>query len=420
MFHETKFTVLTAVFNVCKVLMGVKTVGIKIMTTDISKSIEACAAHYGPDANAMREYLLQGQEAALKLDNRGSLTFDETGNLNANIRDAYQKYGFYVLTGVVGNDELEDIRSDLKSMYQRFPVDSASSVTSSGEPALGAGCRAPNLIWSKPLGDPLGGTAIANGRHQVKLFEPEAAADAPKEAPFVMLGSLQFSEACLRAYAHPKLLKLAAQINGENFAPFHESLFIKEPGLGAAVSWHQDGDTHWDNAKFDEEIHGFNFMLQAYGSTAVNGVWVLPGTHKNGKVDIKKLIKEAGSERIHNAVPLVCDAGDVIICNRQLVHGSFANTGFERRITVNSGFHKRSSVLDVMGAGIHSEAAVYDNDFIKERTKVLGYAIEARKQRFPDEESYEYKLHKDAGDTFQWDSTLMSELRDYNLRDLSI
>ncbi|MBL4670814.1 MAG: phytanoyl-CoA dioxygenase family protein [Arenicella sp.] len=66
----------------------------------------------------------------------------------------------------------------------------------------------------------------------------------------------------------------------------------------------------------------------------------MPGTHKQGKLDIKELIETAGSERINNAVPLVCDAGDEVICNRQLVHGSFANTGFERRISVNFGFHR--------------------------------------------------------------------------------
>jgi len=390
------------------------------MTIDISKSIDACAAHYGADAKEMREYLIKGQEKALQMDNRGPLSFDDNGRLSSHIRDAYRQYGFYVMTEVIKAEELEDIRADLADMATRFPIDSSSLVTESGEPALGAGHRAPNLIWSKPLGDPLGGTAIANGRHQVKLFEPEAATDAPKEAPFVMLGSLQFSEACLRAYAHPELLAMAADINGDDFAPFHEGLFLKEPGLGAAVSWHQDGDTHWDNPEFDEEIHGFNFMLQAYGSTAVNGVWVVPGTHKQGKIDIKKLIAEAGSERIHGAIPLICDAGDVVICNRQLVHGSFANTGFERRITVNAGFHRRSSVLDVMGAGIHSEAVIYDSEFIKERTKVLGYAIEARKQRFPNEEPFEYKLHRDAGDRFEWNDSVMDKLKDYNLRDLSI
>ncbi len=390
------------------------------MKSNVIKSIDACAAHYGSDAEAMRRYLIDGQERAQEMDNRGPLIFTSSGALSPEIREAYRTYGFYIFTGLIDEAELVDIRDDLDSMYKRFPVDSQSSVTASGEPALGVDCKAPNLIWSKPLGDPLGGTAIANGRHQVKLFEPEAAKDAPMEAPFVMLGSLQFSEACLRVYAHPKLLRVAAEINGEDFAPFHESLFIKEPGLGAAVSWHQDGDTHWDSLEFDEEIHGFNFMVQAYGSTAVNGVWVVPGSHKQGRVDIRSLIAQAGSERISDAVPLICNAGDVVICNRQIVHGSFANTGFERRITVNSGFHRRSSVLNVMGAGIHSEAVVYDKEFIKERSKVIGYAIEARKQRFANETPYCYKPHFDAGEKFEWGPHSMIMLKDYNLRDLSI
>lgn len=390
------------------------------MTTDISKSIEACAAHYGEAADAMRDYLIRGQAAALELENRGPLRFDDQGHLDEQIRQAYSKYGFYVFEGVMDAEELRDIVEDLENMRKQFPVSSSSNVTEQGEPALGADCKAPNLLWSKPLGDPLGGTAIANGRHQVKLFEPEASANAPSEAPFVMLGSLQFSEACLRAYGHPQLLKVAEEINGADFAPFNETLFIKDPGLGAAVSWHQDGDTHWDSPDFDEGIHGFNFMAQVYGSTAVNGVWVVPGTHKQGKVDIKELIKEAGSERIKNAVPIVCEAGDVVICNRQLVHGSFANTGFEPRLTVNFGFHRRSSVLNVEGAGIHSEVAVYDEDFIRKRSEVIGYAIEARRQQYPHETPYEYQPHQQGEENFHWQSSDLNKLRDYNLLDLSI
>ena len=38
---------------------------------DISRSIEACASHYGEQADAMRTYLLEGQAAALALPNRG-------------------------------------------------------------------------------------------------------------------------------------------------------------------------------------------------------------------------------------------------------------------------------------------------------------------------------------------------------------
>ena len=56
-------------------------------------------------------------------------------------------------------------------------------------------------------------------------------------------------------------------MNGEDFPPFNAGLFIKDAGLGAAVSWHQDDDMHWHNPGFDENIQGFNFMAQVYGSS---------------------------------------------------------------------------------------------------------------------------------------------------------
>ena len=383
-------------------------------------SINACASHYGNDADAMREYLLAGHHHALDLDNRGPIKFDENGKLASHIVDAYNKYGFYVFTDVLKQDELEDIAQDLEQVRKRFPVGPDEKVTADGSPALGADCTAPNLIWSKPLGDPLGGSTLANGRHQVKLHEPKAADDAPAAAPFILLGSLQFSETCLRVYGHPQLLKVAEEINGKDFAPFNETLFIKEPGIGAAVSWHQDGSTHWDSEDFDEGIHGFNFMAQVYGSTAVNGVWVLPGSHKLGKVDIRKLVEESGSERISNTVPLICDAGDVAMCNRQLVHGSFANTGFEPRITVNMGFHRRSSVLGVTGAGTHNDVQMFDAELIAKRSEVIGFGIDARRQRFPDEESFQYQPFVEQGLVYEWNEEAKASLHDYNALDLSI
>ena len=68
------------------------------MTQDISKSIDACAAYYGDDSEAMRAYLIAGQQKALELDNRGPIRFDSDGQLDASIREAYSRYGFYIFT----------------------------------------------------------------------------------------------------------------------------------------------------------------------------------------------------------------------------------------------------------------------------------------------------------------------------------
>jgi len=391
-----------------------------MVVQDISKSIDICANYYGEQAEQVKAYLLAGQERALKLDNRGPIRFDENEQLDSSIREAYSRYGFYVFESVLSQEELDDLETDLATMRDRFPTGPESAVDRAGRPALGADNKALTLLWSKPLGDPLGGTELANGRHEVKMFEPEAESDAPAAAPFLLLGSLQFSDACLRTYAHPELLRVAETINGSDFAPFNEALFIKDPGVGAAVSWHQDGVTHWDNPDFDEDIHGFNFMAQMYGSTAVNGVWILPGSHKLGKLDIKALVRESGSERLEGAVPIVCNPGDVVICNRQLLHGSFPNCGLEPRVTVNFGFHRRSSVFGVKGGGVHSDAQVFDDAIIARRSRALGYAIDARKQRFPDETPYSYQPFVNRGIEYLWNDQARSEMKDYNCDDLSI
>lgn len=167
-------------------------------------------------------------------------------------------------------------------------------------------------------------------------------------------------------------------------------------------------------------MHGFNFMAQLYGCTAANGVWVVPGSHKLGKIDIKAQAAQAGTERLPDAVPILCKPGDVAMTNRQALHGSFANTSRDWRVTINFGFHRRRSVLGVTAGGIHNKAATYDAARIHERAKVIGYAIDARRQRFPDERPFVYRPHADAGETYRWDSTAKASLKDYNLLDLSI
>jgi len=390
------------------------------MVQDISRSIDVCASHYGDEASAMKSYLLEGQAKALALPNRGPLKFDEDRNIHSDILNAYSEFGFYILEGVLSEEELDDIKADLANMRENFPVHMGAMVDKHGRPALGADNKAPTLQWAKPLSDPLGGTEIFNGRHQVKLFEPEPADDAPSAVPLYLGGSLQFSPACLRTYAHPGLLKLAEAINGPDFVPFTEGLFIKDAGVGAAVSWHQDGDTHWDHPNFNEDIHGFNFMGQVYGSTAVNGVWVIPGSHKDGRANIAKLVEKAGSERLPEALPIICNPGDVVINSRQIIHGSFANTGFEPRLSINFGFHKRASVLNIRGAGMHAEAAVMDENFIDERSRLIGFAIDARRQHFPGETPYLYAPFAQRQDEFKWSASTQSSLKDYNLMDLSI
>ena len=375
---------------------------------------------YGSEEIEMQNYLKAGEERALRLSNRGPLRFNKDGTLDQEIMDSYSENGFYIFEKVFSDDELNDWEKDYLNVLERFPVNRTSKIDKKGRPAIASDCKANILYWSKPLADPFGGTDLANGRHPVKMIEPKPDGNHPDEIIYLTQGFLQFSDTFLRAYGHPLLLKVAENINGEDFVPFTEGYFIKDPGLGASVAWHQDGTTHWDNPNWDQYTHGFNFMAQLYKSTPGNGVWVVPGTHRLGKVDIKERVLEAGTERLPEAVPIVCGPGDVAITNRQALHGSFANTSPDRRVTINYGFHKKSSVLNVLGGGLHGKPRVYDEKHIIERSRLIQYAISARSQKYPEETPYIYKpLEKDKK-KYVWNDQARKDIKDYSLMDMSI
>ena len=375
---------------------------------------------YGPEQAAMERYRKEGEGRAMRLGNRGRLRFDSEGKLDRAILDAYSRCGFYVFEGLLREDELKDIERDVAEIVARAPITKDAKVDKLGRPALAADCKAPIISWVKPLSDPLGGTSFAHGRHPVKMVEPTPPNDAPEYVLQLVLGSLQFSDACLRLYGHPQLLAVAAAVNGEDFTPFNEAVWIKQAGLGGSVAWHQDGWTHWDSPALDEGTHGFNFMAQLYGCNAANGLWVVPGSHRHGKQDIKAMAAAAGSERLPDAVPLICAPGDVVICNRQAIHGSFANTCEDVRVTINFGFHRRKSVLGVTSGGIHNPIAVYDEERIRNRSRLIMYGIDARQQRFPEETPYRYKPFAGHEDDYRWTPQVTAGLKDYNLLDLGI
>jgi ectoine hydroxylase-related dioxygenase (phytanoyl-CoA dioxygenase family) len=253
------------------------------------------------------------------------------------------------------------------------------------------------------------------------MMEPTAAPDVPKEVPYTISAPLQFSDAMLRVCGHPGLLAAAATINGDDFVPRADSIIVKKPGEGGSFAWHQDGTTHWGTKKWNPDIHGFNLMVQMYRCTAANSVWFIPGTHLlDSRIDIKKLVADAGSNRLPGAVPLICNPGDVAISNRQVLHGSFPNTSSDWRATIIIGLLRRSAVVGVNGKSQTDEAVSYDLEHVRKRAEMIGYAIDARRQRFPNEKSFTYRPHTEAGERYVWDETAREKIRNYQANDIFI
>ncbi len=382
----------------------------------------AAAPTRAEHAERTAAYLHAGEERARRLANRGPIRFGADGRLHPDILESYWEHGFYVFEGVVGEAELQELRADADMMIERAPVRPGADVDRHGRPALGRDYAREPYTMVKPLSDLWGGTDKLNGRHPHRMVQPRADADAPEHVVFLMYGMCEAMPAALRVYGHPQLLAVAEAINGPDFVPYNDAIFVKQAGVGGSVAWHQDGVTHWDSPQWDEGIHGFNFQVQLYPTTPANCLWVVPGTHKQGRIDIPRRVAEnGGDEKLPDAVPLICCPGDVTAVNRQMLHASFANSSPDIRISITMGFHRRRSVIGQRGKLNMGADQVYDDRRIFERSAVIQVAIDARRQRFPDEMPFSYRPFAGLEERFRYNrETFERVIRDYNTKDLAI
>ena len=117
---------------------------------------------------------------------------------------------------------------------------------------------------------------------------------------------------------------------------------------------------------------------------------------------------------------MVCNPGDVVMSNRQALHASFPNTSPDWRVTVNFGFHRYSSVID-LEITYGEDPVVYDAERIFERSRLIAVGVDARQQRFPDEPRYVYQPMVGMEHSNQWNEVTRENIvKDYNLRDLGI
>lgn len=387
-------------------------------------------AHHAPaaltrakHAQGMAAYQQEGLRLAREIGNCGPVRLDAQGRLHADIVAAYWKHGFYVFQNVIQTDEIEALRREAGAMLARAPVSPGARVDAQGRPALGHDAAREVFTLIKPLSDPAGGTDVYSGRHPSKMAEPAPDPGAPAYTVLRMRGMCQYMPAGLRVYGHPHLLAIAATINGDDFVPFNDVIFVKQPNIGGSVAWHQDGVTHWNSPDWDEGIHGFNYQVQIYPATVGNALWVMPGTHKQGRVDIKRLVAgNGGSEQLPGAIPLICAPGDVTLVNRQTLHGSFANSSPDLRVSITFGFHRRESVLGQKTAlSVRVEGECYDEARIDRRSAVVAVAIDARRQYYPHEASFAYQPFAGREDRFRSNQeTFDRVIRDYNRYDLAI
>lgn len=320
------------------------------------------------------EYYRQGRERALALGNRGAMCFDDNGRLTQDILEAYNQHGFYVFTGVLSQDELIELTGEIDEILDNAPVARDNPVDWHGQPS--------------------------------KFSEYYVLVGEGPAITSVVSHPMMMKDAVLRAYAHPEILKVVASINGPDFVPFHEAIQYKVSLDGPPTSWHQDGRTHWttEGAALEHpdgsgKTHGFNLSIACSNCIPENCLWVVPGSQRRWQLANDGKFPPI-SEQIAEAVPAFMAPGDCMVVNRSSLHGAYPNRSPERRVTLLLGYHKRDSAIGAESTNDHASVRPgldgpvpikYSEEYVLRRARMIQLAIDARRQRYPDEQSYEYK-----------------------------
>ena len=265
--------------------------------------------------------------------------------------------------------------------------------------------------------------------------EGEDVSDVPGIAR-MLSHPLMIMDSALRTYAHPDILRMAASVNGPDFVPFTESVFHKAAYRGAPTNWHQDGRTHWaeDGTPLEQpdgsgKTHGFNLSVAWSYCTPENGLWVIPGSHRS------RHLTNCGeyppiTEWLPDAVPMPLSPGDVGLVNRSSMHGSYPNRSAVRRVNMVMGFHKRASAIGAETTNVHAfvrpkvetKHVKYTEEDVLHRTRMIPLAIDARRQRYPDEIPYGYQGSYIGGG--EWNAEARAEIsrkgEEYWQRDITL
>src|SRR3546814_2473505 len=94
----------------------------------------ATSASNGPTrdqhAESMAAYRQEGVRLAEEIGNRGPVRFDADGRLHPDILAAYWRHGFYIFEGVVGPDEVQELRREATVMLERRSEEHTSEIQS--------------------------------------------------------------------------------------------------------------------------------------------------------------------------------------------------------------------------------------------------------------------------------------------------
>jgi len=208
-----------------------------------------------------------------------------------------------------------------------------------------------------------------------------------------------FGGAFLNLYGSPTHFRIAEAIFGPDFIPFGSAVVVKRPGYGPSIPWHRD-PSGWRTTP------GINLGVYFDDATPENGMlYVVPGSHRVTDLDLQHLIEEHGFH-IPGSIPVAAKAGDIIVHNEHVLHGSRVVRAQSIRRVMYCNFHTIEEQL--------SKGGKYTPGWVRffVRSGLHALSTRAASPVGQGETPYEWKLSLEYQCTLEPDQYVEMELED--------
>lgn len=239
----------------------------------------------------------------------------------------FRENGFLVIRGVLQNEELKAVQDDMQVLLEK----GIQGVEGDNDYQYGKGAKT-------------GGNVLKRIEYVVDK-----------------------SDAAKALLAHPFILNSVEKLQGNSFIPTWDSMVIKMPNEGIIVPWHRDAERP-TGCKDDRPIFNMDFYLDS--ADLKSCLWVIPGSNTWTVEASKERCSREGFST-EDAIPVPLEAGDAIIHDITVVHGSPSGDGNALRRTVY--FEFRPGEIEL-------EFGPHNKDYLKAKQQVLLECIEIRKQ----------------------------------------
>ena len=174
------------------------------------------------------------------------------------------------------------------------------------------------------------------------------------------------------------VLGIAESLAGPDFVPTYESMVMKSAGDGAPVPWHQDAVHARRHRLFNVDIY---LDDSRRGAGALH---VIPGSQVR-RTDACALAETHGWE-LPGAIEVELEAGDVLVHDDMIVHGSPPAAGNALRRTIYFEFRAAQSIL---------EDGPWTPEWMDARLRLVPLALAERARWVGPDEQFEWRVAPD-------------------------